>query len=88
MRVDVLVPDRALTTQAPSVGSGVFGQLVDAAGAQLERADVAEAAFTNGRGGIMEMMVERARADIALQIATTGALRATQALNAILGMQI
>lgn len=88
MKVDVLVPDRALSTPAPSVGSGVFGQLVDAAGAQLDHADVAEAAFTSGRGGITEMMVERARADIALQIATTGASRATQALNTILGMQI
>lgn len=88
MRVEQLVPDRALAAPSPSVGSGVFGQLVDAAGAQLERADVAEAAFTSGRGGITEMMVERARADIALQIATTGASRATQALNTILGMQI
>jgi flagellar hook-basal body complex protein FliE len=61
---------------------------VDAAGAILGRADAAEAAFAAHRGGLQEMVVERARADIALQIATSATQRATQALQTILGMQI
>jgi hypothetical protein len=34
------------------------------------------------------MVVERARADIALQIAAAGAQRVTQGLQTLLGMQI
>ncbi len=88
MKIEQLVPDTAPFAAARVPNDSTFIGLVDAAGAQLERADRAEAAFTNGRGGITEMMIERARADIALQIATTAASRATQALNSVLGMQI
>ena len=88
MKIDRLVPDVAPVVSAPVPAGSIFTALVDAAGAQLERADRAETAFTSGRGGITEMMIERARADIALQIATTTASRATQALNSVLGMQI
>jgi flagellar hook-basal body complex protein FliE len=54
----------------------------------LGSADAAEAAFAHGRGGLQEMVVSRARADIMLSIAATGAQRAAQALNTLLGMQI
>ena len=89
MRIEPLVPD----TGAPSAAStnaagGAFAQLVDAAGALLERADRAEAAFAAHRGGLQEMVVERARADVALQVAATAAQRATQALSTLLGMQV
>ena len=91
MRVDVLVPDTAVPTGpasgVPSAGSA-FGALVDAAGAVLEGADRAEAAFAAHRGGLQEMVVERARADIALQVAATAAQRGAQALQTLLGMQI
>jgi flagellar hook-basal body complex protein FliE len=90
MRIETLVPDQGAppsTSTATSAG-GVFGSLVDAAGTALARADSAEAAFARGSGGLQEMVVERARADITLAVATTGAQRAAQALNAILGMQI
>jgi flagellar hook-basal body complex protein FliE len=90
MRVDVLIPDTAVprgpVSAAPNASA--FGALVDAAGAVLEGADRAEAAFAAHRGGLQEMVVERARADIALQVAATAAQRGAQALQTLLGMQI
>jgi flagellar hook-basal body complex protein FliE len=93
MRVKELVPDAAPRAVAPS-GAGssssadAFGALVDAASGVLGRADEAERAFAAHRGGLQEMVVERARADIALQIAAAGAQRVTQGLQTLLGMQI
>jgi flagellar hook-basal body complex protein FliE len=92
MHVDPLIPDVAplnATPLAPSPGfGGGFGDLVDAASGVLARADDAERAFAAHRGGLQEMVVERARADIALQIATAGAQRVTQGLQTLLGLQI
>jgi hypothetical protein len=97
MRVDNLVPDVA-PPRGPSTADGgtvnagahgnAFGALVDAAGALLDRAGVAEAQFTAHKGGLQEMVVERARADIALQVAATAAQRAAQGLQTLLGMQL
>jgi flagellar hook-basal body complex protein FliE len=91
MRVEQLIPD--IAPDAPSVtalpaAGNAFGDLVNAAGDALAKADGAESAFATHRGGLQEMVVERARADIALQIATAGAQRVTQGLQTILGMQI
>jgi flagellar hook-basal body complex protein FliE len=91
MRVDLLVPDSAapaLPRPASGADGSAFAKLVDAAGAILERADSAEAAFVAHRGGLQEMVVERARADVALQIAATVTQRAAQSLQTLLGMQI
>ena len=86
------LPDeaRGAGSDATSFGSaaGAFGKLVDAAGSILAGADRAEAAFAAHRGGLQEMVVERARADIALQIAATAAQRTAQSLSTLLGMQI
>jgi hypothetical protein len=65
-----------------------FARLVDAAGAILEGAERAEAAFAAHRGGLQEMVVERARADLALQVAATAAQRAAQSVSTVLGMQV
>jgi flagellar hook-basal body complex protein FliE len=62
--------------------------VLDAAGNALAKADSAESAFARGTGGLQEMVVERARADITLAVAAAGAQRAAQALNTLLGMQI
>jgi hypothetical protein len=89
MRVEAIIPDIAGPTgPAQSVTGNGFAALVDAAGSQLDRADAAESAYARGQGGLQEMVLERARADIALQVAATGAQRASQALNTLLGMQI
>jgi flagellar hook-basal body complex protein FliE len=87
MRVEALVPDVA-TPSHPAAQPNTFGALVDAAVATLARAGDAEAAFAAHRGGLQEMVVERARADIALQIAAAGAQRLTQGLQTLLGMQV
>jgi flagellar hook-basal body complex protein FliE len=91
MRVEQLIPD--IAPEAPAVtalpaSGNAFGDLVDAAGGALAKADSAEQAFAAHRGGLQEMVVERARADIALQIAAAGAQRVTQGLQTLLGMQI
>jgi len=91
MQVDALVPDVAAdapVVTAPPAAGGSFSSLVDAAGASLASADAAERAFAAHRGGLQEMVVERARADIALQIAAASAQRVTQGLQTLLGMQI
>lgn len=91
MQVAPLIPDVApdapSVTPLPSAGS-TFGGLVDAASGVLAEADNAERAFAAHRGGLQEMVVERARADIALQIAAGSAQRVTQGLQTLLGMQI
>ncbi len=98
MQVQVLVPDTAPTVvAAPSSGvvpgngrdaGGAFARLVDAAGSLLSGAELAEGAFVQRRGGLQEMVVARARADVALAIATSAAQRATQAISTVLGMQV
>jgi hypothetical protein len=88
MRVEPLVPDLAPSPGAPARGGDAFGDLVDAAGGLLAAADGAERAFIAHRGGLQEMVVERARADIALQVAAAGAQRVTQGLQTLLCMQI
>lgn len=76
-------PDRGAAAFAGAVGDA-FGQ----ASAALTRADAAESAFATGRGGMQEMVIERAQADIALSVASAAASRAAQSLTTILGMQI
>jgi hypothetical protein len=88
MRVEPLNPDVAAGAAPANAGANAFGALVDAAGSVLAGADAAEASFSAHRGGLQEMVVERARADIALQIAAGSAQRVTQGLQTILGMQI
>jgi hypothetical protein len=84
-----LVPDAPLgePSVAPLQRHG-FGALVDAAGAALDRAEHSERAFAEHRGGLVEMIVERASADVMLQLAATAAQRTTQAVSTLLGMQV
>lgn len=95
MNATPLVPDAPLGGELPLEKPAVapltqdgFGALVDAAGAALDRADRAERAFSEQRGGLVEMMVERAGADVMLQLATAAAQRTTQAVSTLLGMQV
>lgn len=84
-----LEPDRpAPVVPSAEPVAGAFGALVDAAGTALERAARAERAFVERRGGLIEMVVERAGADVMLQIAATAAQRATQAASTILGIAV
>jgi flagellar hook-basal body complex protein FliE len=81
-------PLAASPSAAPSPLAQSFGRALDAASASLGRADVAERAFASGTGGLQEMVLERAYADVALSLATAAASRATQSLSTILGMQV
>jgi hypothetical protein len=65
-----------------------FQKILDGAGSALDRADRAEHAFADKRGGLVEMMVERASADVMLQLAAVAAQRTTQAVSTLLGMQV
>ena len=89
MRIEPIIPDTAgsVGRQTGDANAG-FTRVLDAAGRQLEAADAAEAAFAQGHGGLQEMVVARARADVTLAVAAAGAQRAAQALNTLLGMQI
>jgi flagellar hook-basal body complex protein FliE len=89
MHVDAIVPDAppALPEQTGDDASA-FGGMLDAAGARLDAADRAESAFANGSGGLQEMVVARAQADVALQIAAAAAQHAVQSINTLLGMQV
>ncbi len=83
--------DDAPLPPASSSGAGFAGALqhaLDGAEGALSRADAAERAFAGGHGGLAEMVVERARADIALALASAAASRVTQGLTTLLGMQI
>jgi len=93
MTVTPFVPDAPLgrmpEPDAPSESFGAaFERALDGAGAALARAERAEQAFIGGRGGLQEMVVERAQADVLLAVAGAAASRTVQALNTILGMQI
>jgi flagellar hook-basal body complex protein FliE len=101
MTVEPLEPDAPLAPVAPlapaqpvsgSVSGPSFadalGQAFDAAGDALARAASAESAFVAGRGGLQEMVLERAQADVMLSIASATASRTAGALTTILGMQI
>jgi hypothetical protein len=87
MRVEPLIPD-APVAAPPAPAARAFGALLDAASGALAGADAAERAFIAQRGGLQAMVVERARADIALQIAAAGAQRVAQGLQTLLGMSI
>jgi hypothetical protein len=89
VNVTPLVPDTADPAITPTGDDGAnFGRLLDAAGSILGSAAAAEQAFVNHHGGLAEMVVERARADIALQVAAATAQRVAQGVQTLLGMQI
>ena len=92
MTVVPLVPDLPLVphvrTAAPENAAARFENVLAEAGRTFDRAARAETAFVRGTGGLQEMVVERARADILLQVASAAASRALQSLGTILNMQI
>ncbi len=94
MIVTPLVPDVGpiAAPPAPTSEDGgaarAFGALVGSASQALDAAAVAESRFAAGAGGLQEMVVARAHADIALQVAATAASRTAQALQTLLGISV
>jgi flagellar hook-basal body complex protein FliE len=82
------VPLASPSSPADSGFGGALEHALEATASALRRADAAERGFAIGRGGLQEMVVERARADVALSLATAAASRTAQALTTILGMQV
>jgi hypothetical protein len=87
VNVQPLLPD-APAPPARTADGGRFSALLDAVGGALRSADVAERAFAAHRGGLQEMVVERVRADIALQLAAATAQRVTQGVQTIVALQL
>ena len=86
MTVQPLLPDTA--TAAPPQTPSALASLADAFGAALNAADSAENAFANGAGSLQHAVYERARAGVALAVATAAAQRTVQSLQSILNMQV
>jgi flagellar hook-basal body complex protein FliE len=88
MTVEPLVPDVAPVLPAPPADASAFASALDALGATLDRAQGAEDAFAAKRGSLQEAIYERARADVALAVATAAAEHAAQAVQSVLNMSI
>ncbi|HET9393699.1 MAG TPA: hypothetical protein VFO29_09315 [Candidatus Rubrimentiphilum sp.] len=67
---------------------GSFGKVLNDLEAALGSANGAEDAFANGTGDLQSAIYERARADVAIAVATAASQRAAQALQAIFTMQV
>ena len=72
----------------PGAFDNAFLRALDAAGDALVQAGGAERNFVAGNGGLQEMVLERAQADILLAVAAAAASRTAGALTTILGMQV
>ena len=89
MRVEAILPDAApLQRESAPHDINAFAQALDGVGAALNRAEGAEEAFAAGSGDLQTAVYERARADVALSVATAAAQRTAQALQSILNMQV
>lgn len=89
MRVEPLVPDVWSAGNAPASSEpSSFGRALDDLGVALEGAQRAEDAFAYGGGTLQRAVYERARADVALSVATAAAQRAAQAIQSVLNMQV
>ncbi len=89
MKVEALVPDAASPQMAPrQLEKSAFAAALDAVGSALGRATEAESAFAAHHGSLQDLVLERARADVTLAVATAAAQRSAQALQSILNMQI
>lgn len=89
MRVETLIPDAPPFTRAANLPQdGAFGKILDDLGSVLGKAERSEDAFASGAGDLQTAIYERARADVALSVATAAAQRTAQALQSILNMQV
>jgi flagellar hook-basal body complex protein FliE len=81
----------ARAPQGGAADKALFNGALDAAratGDALDQAQHSEQSFESGRGGLQEMVFDRARADALLSVASSAASKAVTALNTILNMQV
>lgn len=86
------LPSYAAPTAAASSPASFGGimQSIGQTGAQLNKAQSAEAAFANHVPGvgIQDVIIERAKADVLLKVASAAASKASQAASTLLNMQM
>lgn len=89
MKVEALIPDEPLPMRAANAPQqNLFARMLDDLGSVLGTAEKSEDAFAAGTGDLQTAVYERARADVALSVATAAAQRTVQALQSILNMQV
>lgn len=88
MRVEPILPDVPQTASADARDVAGFARALDALGSALTGASRAEDDFAYGRGTLQAAIYERARADVALAVATSAAQRVAQAVQSVLNMQV
>ena len=82
------VPEGPIASPDGADDGSSFSRLVDEIGGALRGAQTAEDAFAAGSGSLQQAVYERARADVALAVATTAASRCAQAVQSLLNMQL
>jgi len=87
VKVEPISPDLPAARNADNDGAN-FARALDSVDAALAGATRAEDAFAHGSGTLESAVYERARADVALTVATATAQRLTQAIASILNMQV
>ena len=88
MRVEALLPDAAIAAPSPPALPDAFARALDGVSGALGDATRAEDAFAAGRGSLQDAAYERARADIAISVATAVAGRTAQVVQSLLSMQV
>lgn len=88
MKVEALLPDAAIAAPAPPALPDAFARALDGVSETLADATRAEDAFAAGRGSLQDAAYERARADIAISVATAVVGRTTQVVQSLLSMQV
>jgi flagellar hook-basal body complex protein FliE len=83
-----LLPDTAIVAPAPPALPDAFARALDGVSDSLTGATRAEDAFASGTGSLQDAAYERARADIAISVATAVAGRTTQVVQSLLSMQV
>ncbi|HYL26337.1 MAG TPA: hypothetical protein VEW74_00815 [Candidatus Nitrosotalea sp.] len=87
MRVEPFVPDLPVAGVRSEDAAG-FARALDALGGTLHGATRAENDFAYGRGTLEAAVYERARADVAIAVATSTVSHVAQAVQSVLNMQV
>lgn len=87
VRAIPLTPDVAQNLPSPGA-SPAFSHILDDLGAALEGAQRAENAFAGHAGSLQDAVYERARADVAIAVASAAAGRVAQTAQSLLSMQV
>ena len=93
MNVDPVGRGGGVAQPAPAVTTGkafadILAAAIDSTQAAVGSADDSAAAVAAGGGSVMQAALDRARADVALEIASVAASRVSGALNSLLQTQV